>query len=694
MQKGNSRITSKSTTYHLPPTIYQRGFTLIELIVVVTIIGILATIVGLSYKNWQTSIVTAQLKSDLNGVASAMENARTFGNAYPSSIPATFEPSEGVTLSGGSIDEGETYCIDAISSRDESIRYYINSLSGTDGARQGICGSLNLIATTVSMTEIDVSWDAFIGASSYTLQRDVSSSFESPTITTQTGTAFTSSGLSVGTTYYYRVNVTIAGNTSDWSNTASATATTLTAPSAPAIAVTLNSGNVLATITPVTCTDSTTQYGIRSRTDDGTWGSYSAWSTDTTATQVATQGIKYGYQAQVRCYINGTSYSTTTEGTESTYIHPITTPAAPTVTANTVADTTTWSWTTPSCAAGTSAQYQYRYTITPSGSDSGWVDIASSPVAFTTNTLGKTYIVQIQARCHNANTDSSWGTPGQDSYYRPFISLTAIATISGATTAVGNTLTAGALTPSGATVTYQWQSAITAGGTYTNIASATASTYALVIGNVGKYIKVVATATGNYTGTQTSAASAVVSDSNWLAIGAQAWAKANLNVGTMISGATNQTNNAVLEKYCYANTASNCTTYGGLYQWDEAMQYVTTQGAQGICPTGSHIPSDNDFKILEMQLGMSQAQADSTGWRGTDQGTKLKPGGSSGLNFLLGGYRLAAGTFGDLTVDAYAWPSSESGTNALFRVLYSGNVTVGRSVIAKTTGFPVRCLGN
>src|SRR5680860_871358 len=226
------------------------GFTIVELAVVIAIIGILSTIVGLSYKNWQTSIVTAQLKSDLNGVASAMENARTFGNAYPSSIPATFEPSEGVTLSGGSIDEGETYCIDAISSRDESIRYYINSLSGTDGARQGICGSLNLIATTVSMTEIDVSWDAFIGASSYTLQRDVSSSFESPTITTQTGTAFTSSGLSVGTTYYYRVNVTVVGNTSDWSNTASAT-TPVTAPSAPAIAVTLSGSNVLATITPV-----------------------------------------------------------------------------------------------------------------------------------------------------------------------------------------------------------------------------------------------------------------------------------------------------------------------------------------------------------------------------------------------------------------------------------------------------------
>src|SRR5680860_1027903 len=65
---------------------------------------------------------------------------------------------------------------------------------------------------------------------------------------------------------------------------------------------------------------------------------------------------------------------------------------------------------------------------------------------------------------------------------------------------------------------------------------------------------------------------------NWIAIGTQVWAKYNLNVGTMITGVTAQTNNAILEKYCYSNTESNCTTYGGLYQWNEAMQYVTTEG--------------------------------------------------------------------------------------------------------------------
>ena len=202
-----------------------------------------------------------------------------------------------------------------------------------------------------------------------------------------------------------------------------------------------------------------------------------------------------------------------------------------------------------------------------------------------------------------------------------------------------------------------------------------------------------------YSATNTSApvvmSSLAVSDpANWLAVGTQVWAKANLNVGTRIAGATAQTNNATLEKYCYADTESNCTTYGGLYQWDEAMQYVTTNGAQGICPADSHIPTDNDWKILEMQLGMSQAQADTTGWRGTDQGTPLKPSGSSGLNMPLAGNRGTAGSFGGLSSEARLWSSSESSAWSWGRGLNSGYATVYRGTLDKTYGFSVRCLGN
>lgn len=71
---------------------------------------------------------------------------------------------------------------------------------------------------------------------------------------------------------------------------------------------------------------------------------------------------------------------------------------------------------------------------------------------------------------------------------------------------------------------------------------------------------------------------------NTVLIGTQCWMAENLNIGTMINGSSDQTDNATIEKYCYNNKTANCDTYGGLYQWTEMMQYVMTEGAQGICP--------------------------------------------------------------------------------------------------------------
>src|SRR5450830_282140 len=76
--------------------------------------------------------------------------------------------------------------------------------------------------------------------------------------------------------------------------------------------------------------------------------------------------------------------------------------------------------------------------------------------------------------------------------------ITAIGAISG-TPQVGVVLTAGALTPGGATASYQWQIS-TDGTTYTDIGGATLSTYTPIPGDAGKFIKVVATGTGGYSG--------------------------------------------------------------------------------------------------------------------------------------------------------------------------------------------------
>ena len=177
-----------------------------------------------------------------------------------------------------------------------------------------------------------------------------------------------------------------------------------------------------------------------------------------------------------------------------------------------------------------------------------------------------------------------------------------------------------------------------------------------------------------------------------ITIGSQTWAKTNLNVGTMIAGSATPADNGTIEKYCYNDDEANCSTYGALYTWDEAMQYSITAGAQGICPAGSHIPTDNEWKTLEMSLGMTQAQADTTGWRGTDQGTQLKSGGSSGLSVPLAGYRSTAGSFAHLGSVAGVWSSSESGGSAWRRHLGSGNATVYRDPDGKAYGFSVRCV--
>jgi uncharacterized protein (TIGR02145 family) len=81
---------------------------------------------------------------------------------------------------------------------------------------------------------------------------------------------------------------------------------------------------------------------------------------------------------------------------------------------------------------------------------------------------------------------------------------------------------------------------------------------------------------------------------NTILIGDQCWFKENLNVGTM----QGPSNNGIIDKYCYDNDPSNCTLYGGLYRWDEMMQYTNIQGARGICPPGWHIPTDTEWQNL------------------------------------------------------------------------------------------------
>ena len=188
-------------------------------------------------------------------------------------------------------------------------------------------------------------------------------------------------------------------------------------------------------------------------------------------------------------------------------------------------------------------------------------------------------------------------------------------------------------------------------------------------------------------------------------IGDQCWMKQNLKVGTRINGSINQTNNGTIEKYCYDDNPAYCDTYGGLYQWNEMMQYVYPVGAQGICPDGWHIPTDYEWKRMEMHLGMSPSEADTIGWRGTYEGGKMKSTNgwnndgngtnSSGFTALPGGLHSGNGSFAYRGNTGYWWSSSKaSDTRSWLRRLYFNYNMVYRDYYDKGLGFSVRCLKN
>lgn len=183
----------------------------------------------------------------------------------------------------------------------------------------------------------------------------------------------------------------------------------------------------------------------------------------------------------------------------------------------------------------------------------------------------------------------------------------------------------------------------------------------------------------------------------------QCWMAQNMNVGTLTAGANNQGTScpsaAEIEKYCYADSEANCTTYGGLYQWDQAMCGSATAGAQGICPVGWHIPTHDEWTTLERAVCDSGTCAtdfpfdtSTTGWRGTNEGSSLKTGGDSGFAGLLAGIRNTDGSFDYLTTNGNFWASLQSGANAWGRYLSSGSATVYRNTGGKLYGFSVRCL--
>ncbi len=194
---------------------------------------------------------------------------------------------------------------------------------------------------------------------------------------------------------------------------------------------------------------------------------------------------------------------------------------------------------------------------------------------------------------------------------------------------------------------------------------------------------------------------------NTVQIGSRCWLKENLNVGTMINSGTASANDSVIQKYCYNNLPQNCQVYGGLYQWNEMMNYNSMQGSRGICPEGWHIPTDQEWCELNVFLDNTVNCSLLNTYTGTNAGSKLKASGtsywtapnsgatnSSGFTALGSGIGNPDGTFVNFNILTRFWSSTSDGSNA-YRISLNAN----ESRVAKgLTGFEgrhsVRCIKN
>ena len=137
--------------------------------------------------------------------------------------------------------------------------------------------------------------------------------------------------------------------------------------------------------------------------------------------------------------------------------------------------------------------------------------------------------------------------------------------------------------------------------------------------------------------------------------------------------------------------------YGRLYNW------YAVDDTRGLCPSGWHVPMDEEWMVMEVSLGMSDALANVEGYRGTDQGTQMKTdygwfNGGHGTNStdfsgVPGGLRYSNGVFNGAGSGTYWWSASQQESySAWLRGLNWQSEMVLRSHFDMKHGYSVRCV--
>ncbi len=165
-------------------------------------------------------------------------------------------------------------------------------------------------------------------------------------------------------------------------------------------------------------------------------------------------------------------------------------------------------------------------------------------------------------------------------------------------------------------------------------------------------------------------------------LGNQCWMQKNLDYGSTISAVNHQKDNCIAEKYCYNDISSNCSLYGGLYQWDEVMQFMDVPAQQGLCPAGWHIPTQAEWMVL-FNYYQGQGLA----------GKPMQDSIISGFKALENGVNYSNASWNFKGFASIFWTSTPSGSiKAVSHGMNLINFSVSDYYSNRSNAFGVRCV--
>lgn len=110
---------------------HSSGFTIVELLVVIMIIGILATISVFAFGQWRARTATTEVKHELLNLQSKIKDYRTWNNTYPTSLAQMeYSTKSDFNYNTLTVDNATNkYCVGISSTRATTGIWYISNSS-------------------------------------------------------------------------------------------------------------------------------------------------------------------------------------------------------------------------------------------------------------------------------------------------------------------------------------------------------------------------------------------------------------------------------------------------------------------------------------------------------------------------------------------------------------------------------------